>query len=72
MPPPNPDALPLAWVLRCACCQGGLVYAVTTPTTLAWLRWLFRGEAARGEQVEYDAIDRLWEIDYCTCEQDLT
>lgn len=60
-----------AWVLRCSDCAGGLVYAVTTPETTALLTWLLQDDLAPAAWVEEGALDRLWEIDYCTCTEDL-
>jgi hypothetical protein len=57
-------------VLRCPCCHGGLVYALSTPETepVLW-HWLLQEHTGR-LVVERGPIDRLWEIDYCTCTQE--
>jgi hypothetical protein len=57
-------------VLRCPCCQGGLVYALSTPETeQGLLHWLMQ-EIAASPAVERGPIDRLWDIDYCTCTEE--
>ena len=58
-----------AWVLRCPSCTGGLIYALSTPETRRWRRWMAH-RLPCGAEVEYGPIDVLWEIEYCTCTED--
>lgn len=70
MCPTRPETAPGAWVLRCPACAGGLVYALATPATERMLLDALRFEVYGIPEVEHGPIDRLWEIEYCTCTED--
>lgn len=60
-----------AWVLRCPLCHGGRMYFVEDGDTEALLDTII-GAACQPDflwaLVEHGPVERIWEIDYCTCE----
>jgi len=57
---------PDAWVLRCPVCLGAVLYGLRTRWTRDLLDTLVTLEAYT-PYLEAGPIDRLWEIDYCSC-----
>ena len=59
-----------AWVLRCHLCHGGRIYVVEDVYTEALFDTIIGDEYPPNllwELVEHGPIERIWEIDYCTC-----
>jgi hypothetical protein len=64
-----------AWVLRCHVCHGGRIYAVKDPATTDMLTSIVGDadmEDLNWDLVEQGPIDRIWQMAYCTCTEELT
>jgi hypothetical protein len=57
-----------AWCIRCSLCRGGMMWGLQAPEIRLMLDKAFE-ESGYPYDFEFGDLDRLAEIEYCTCDE---